>query len=281
MFLPINYPHSVHPSYLRFHVFQTLETFCGAVISVLCSQAMLESLGIAEEASVAGAVAVQWVLKDGIAEIAKLFFIERYAQSFDSHPKIWKVIAEIMTTAGSGLQIATLVAPGDHFLLYAAGGNILKSIAWALWGTTHTCFIKQFTITNNLGDLVAKAESQGAAAQIAGWLCGLFIISHDHSSFWLFSCYFILGPVHVFSTLGLIKSADFQTLNESKMMLVIDHYLTTSNIPDPEDLTDKEGWFGETISSKIKMPFIKLGVTADVCFANVDEAKQSLKVCEF
>lgn len=34
------------------------------------------------------------VLKDGIGEIGKLFFIKRYASSFDSHPKTWKFVSK-------------------------------------------------------------------------------------------------------------------------------------------------------------------------------------------
>lgn len=81
-----------------------METYVAAVVGVLCSQAMLEALGVSNKAAtVAGAVAIQWVLKDGIAEVGKLFFIRQYAQSFDSHPKSWKATGEVLNTIGSGL----------------------------------------------------------------------------------------------------------------------------------------------------------------------------------
>lgn len=60
MFLPISYPQSVHSSYLAFHGWQAVETFIGAIVGVLCSQAMLESLGVsADVVNTAGAVAIQ------------------------------------------------------------------------------------------------------------------------------------------------------------------------------------------------------------------------------
>jgi hypothetical protein len=62
-------------------------------IGVLCSQAMLASLGLGEAEAAGGAVAIQWVLKDGIGEVGKLFFIKRFASSFDSHPKTWKFVS--------------------------------------------------------------------------------------------------------------------------------------------------------------------------------------------
>jgi len=54
---------------------------------------MLASLGLGEAEAAGGAVAIQWVLKDGIGEVGKLFFIKRFASSFDSHPKTWKMVS--------------------------------------------------------------------------------------------------------------------------------------------------------------------------------------------
>ncbi|KAI8974059.1 vitamin B6 photo-protection and homoeostasis-domain-containing protein [Pilobolus umbonatus] len=92
MFLPVGYPESVHSCYKRFHYWLFLETYVGSAIGVLCSQAMLASLGLGTMEATGGAVAIQWVLKDGFGEVGKLFFIKRYASSFDSHPKTWKLV---------------------------------------------------------------------------------------------------------------------------------------------------------------------------------------------
>ncbi|KAI9027317.1 vitamin B6 photo-protection and homoeostasis-domain-containing protein [Phycomyces nitens] len=94
MFLPVGYPDSVHSCYKRFHLWLGLETYVGSAIGVLCSQAMLASLGLGTMEAAGGAVAIQWVLKDGIGEVGKLFFIKRYASSFDSHPKTWKFVSQ-------------------------------------------------------------------------------------------------------------------------------------------------------------------------------------------
>jgi hypothetical protein len=62
----------------------------GSTVSVLCSQAMLESLGGASPvASGSSAIAINWVLKDTVGEGLKLLFIKKFASSFDSHPKTW------------------------------------------------------------------------------------------------------------------------------------------------------------------------------------------------
>jgi hypothetical protein len=82
---------------------------------------MLASLGLGTVEATGGAVAIQWVLKDGIGEFGKLFFIKRYASSFDSHPKTWKFVSELLSSFGSFLQLCTCVASPKLFLPLAAG----------------------------------------------------------------------------------------------------------------------------------------------------------------
>ena len=69
--------------YLPYHGLQFVECIVGTLVSVLCNQALLVSVGVSAEGSIFGAVAVQWIIKDGAGEIAKLFFNKRYAAYFD------------------------------------------------------------------------------------------------------------------------------------------------------------------------------------------------------
>lgn len=106
-------------SYLSFHVLQFFETTLGTVVSVLCNQALLESVGVSAEGSIFGAVAVQWIIKDGAGEVAKLFFIRKFSPYFDSHPKTFTLFGETIVAVGSGLQIGTLLvnpSPGNFLL---------------------------------------------------------------------------------------------------------------------------------------------------------------------
>jgi hypothetical protein len=68
-FLPAGYPHSVHSSYLRIHAWQFLETCASSII--ICVEATATAAGVA--------VAANWALKDGIGEIGKLLFVNRYS----------------------------------------------------------------------------------------------------------------------------------------------------------------------------------------------------------
>ena len=95
-------------------------------MTVLCNQALLTSVGVSAEASIFGAVAVQWIIKDGAGEVAKLFFIRYLSPYFDSHPKTFTVFGESIVALGSGLQLATLlIAPTPGNFLLCAGAYLV------------------------------------------------------------------------------------------------------------------------------------------------------------
>ncbi|KAJ3087053.1 hypothetical protein HK102_011908 [Quaeritorhiza haematococci] len=264
MFLPIGYPQSV---------------------SVLCNEAMLESLGVSSGAATTGAVAIQWVLKDGFGEIGKLIFIERFAKSFDSHPKCWKLVGEVSSLCGSLISMCTVVVEPRYFLPMASLGYACRSVHFAIWGATHMTFTRNFALNQrigggggaavkelnsmytsidgepviphsassgggvaaqpkevefgvgssvggggrgggNVGDIVAKDDSQMSVAHIVGMLCGVALLSFSHSPWFLFACFLaVLGPTHFLSTVALLKAAKFQVLNGATMGLVAMEYV--------------------------------------------------------
>ena len=120
-------PHATR--YKAYHILQFAETVFGTLVSVLCNQALLTAVGVSAEGSIFGAIAVQWIIKDGAGEIAKLFFIRRFSPFFDSHPKTFSLLGEAAVALGSGLQIATvLVNPtATNFLLCAGMSSSIRT----------------------------------------------------------------------------------------------------------------------------------------------------------
>ena len=222
------------------------------------------------------------------------------------------VSGEVLTTVGSGVQLCTLLFPSHMFLLLAASGNVAKSISWALWGATHTCFIRNFALSNNVGDLTAKSDAQGAFALITGWLSGVAAISFSHSAPFLFSLFACLAPLHAMATWRLLRSAEFEILNESKVgyfcvvltnipslsllqspfsplrtlctssltslqaTLIIRHYLKTGTIASMVELKPYEKLFGESIKDTEGIPQMELGSTIDQAFDTAGEIQNAL-----
>ncbi|KAI0649411.1 DUF647-domain-containing protein [Trametes meyenii] len=254
MFLPTNFPHSVHRSYIPFHLLQFFETTLATVTSVLCNQALLTSVGVSAEGSIFGAVAVQWIIKDGAGEVAKLFFIRRFSPYFDSHPKTLTLFGEVIGCLGSGLQIATLlIAPSPgNFLICAAGGNIFKLVGNAIWFTTHIKFIRYFSEQGNTGDVAAKDESQASIAQLVGYASGISLLTFSHTPAYLYSIFFLAVPLHLTMTAYMMRVATFELLTLPRISGLAQEYVTRGELPSLEELdkANRTGLFGEFYKEK-------------------------------
>ncbi|EIW57290.1 DUF647-domain-containing protein [Trametes versicolor FP-101664 SS1] len=254
MVLPTNYPHSVHRSYLPFHILQFFETTVATITSVLCNQALLTSVGVSAEGSVFGAVAVQWIIKDGAGEVAKLFFIRRFSPYFDSHPKTFTFFGELMGCLGSGLQIATLlIAPSPgNFLLCAAGGNIFKIVGNAIWFTTHIKFMRYFSEQGNTGDVAAKDESQSSIAQLVGYASGISLLAVSHTAPYLYAIFAFAVPVHLAMTAYMMRVATFELLTLPRVSCLAQEYVTRGQVSSLGELdaAHRTGLFGEFYRDK-------------------------------
>ncbi|CAO3613646.1 unnamed protein product [Mucor fragilis] len=285
MFLPVGYPESVHDCYKKFHAWLFLETYVGSAIGVLCSQAMLASLGLGTLEATGGAVAIQWVLKDGIGEIGKLFFIKRYASSFDSHPKTWKFVCEIFSTVGSFLQLCTSVVTPKLFLPLAAAGNMFELIHESIWIASHMTFTKHFSPNGNIGDIVAKDDAQMSTAHLMGMLTGVGLISVSHSPMFLFGVFAVLSPINIWSTTKMLHAAKFEILNQAKLTLLSREFIDSGAVVEYDKLKDREIGFGEWIKptyGKNKKGGIavnlKLGPSAEQAYGTAGEVEGVVQV---
>jgi hypothetical protein len=257
-----------------------METALGAAISVLCSQAMLTSLGVggsgAENAVAAagGAVAVHWILKDGLGEIGKLVFIQRFASQFDSRVKTWKLVGEISSVTGAFVSLLTCIAPASWFLPLASVGGALRAVHYSIWTSVHTTFARIFASqkggANMVGDIVAKDEAQLSLAAMMGAGVGVSLIALiRHDPAFLYSCYGILAPAQMYCSIKMLKTSHFNVLNDVKVVLLakawIDgvHKIDTFHLPTPLDLSSYpgHGFLGEFIDSGHGIPLVQPGLS--------------------
>ncbi|KAJ3385360.1 hypothetical protein HDU92_003097 [Lobulomyces angularis] len=250
MFLPVGYPNTCHEVYATVHIWQFIETFLGSTVSVLCNQAMLSSIGLSQSEATGGAVAIQWVLKDGFGEIGKLFFIQQFSKNFDSHPKTWKLVGEVSCLFGSTLQLITVLTLNNYFLIFASVGYAFRSIHFSIWGATHMTFTKNFSLTGNVADLVAKDDSQMSVAHLLGMLCGVGLISISHDPNFLFVVFFIVAPLHFLSTNNLLKSANFKVLNKANLTILSRSFINSKKLPSDSDLNRNLIFFGEFLKKE-------------------------------
>lgn len=78
--------------------------------------------------AVAAGAAVKWIIKDGIGAFGRFVVGSRLSRSFDEDPKHWRMVAELISTGGICLEVATLLRP-DLFLLLAGSGTLARAVS--------------------------------------------------------------------------------------------------------------------------------------------------------
>jgi hypothetical protein len=82
----------------------------------------------------------------------------RLGTVFDEDPKRWRMVAEVFSTTGLALEIATAIYPAS-FIALAGAGNLSKAVARGMknpcFRVVQTHFAQQRA---NVGDIAAKEE---------------------------------------------------------------------------------------------------------------------------
>ncbi|KAJ3260644.1 hypothetical protein HK103_000254 [Boothiomyces macroporosus] len=196
-------------------------------------------------------LAIRWALKDGFGEIGKLIFIQNFSYSFDSHPKTWKIIGEISSVIGAGLQILTIFFP-QYFLVLASFGIALRGIHYSIWSATHITFNNHSSVHgNNIGDLVSKDDAQLSLAHLVGLGIGVSILTVSHSPPLLVGVYSILSVCQLAMSYALVKAANFEILNLPRMQLIAKMFVQEGEIYEYKQVAGKEHWIGEYATEKL------------------------------
>ncbi|KAJ3042789.1 hypothetical protein HDV00_006608 [Rhizophlyctis rosea] len=139
-------------------------------------------------------------------------------------------------------------------------------------------FTRNFATQGNVGDVVAKDDSQMSVAHLLGVLCGVGLLSVSHAPWFLFTSFFVLGPIHFAMTLALLDAARFEVLNQTKLTLISRKYIKEGVVPGMEDLKPHERIFGEWIRKGEDVPNLKVGVTVAKAFQSAADVEAAMDV---
>ncbi|MBA0765362.1 hypothetical protein Gotri_014573 [Gossypium trilobum] len=122
--VPEGFPESVTPSYVPYMTWRALKHFFGGAMGVFTTQTLLNSVGISRNSATPGAVAINWILKDGAGRVGKMLF-SRQGNKFDYDLKQLRFAGDLLMELGAGVELATASVP-HLFLPLACAANVLK-----------------------------------------------------------------------------------------------------------------------------------------------------------
>ncbi|AQK93723.1 Protein root UVB sensitive 6 [Zea mays] len=202
--VPEGFPDSVTPSYVPYMTWRALKHFFGGAMGVFTTRTLLNSVGVSQSRAASGAVAINWILKDGAGRVGKMFFA-RQGKKFDYDLKQLRFSGDLLMELGAGIELATAAFP-QFFLPMACIANVVKNVAAVTSTSTRTPIYKAYAKGENIGDVTAKGESVGNIAD-------------------------------------LVRSIVLNTLNTARFTVAVDSFIRTGYVPSLKDGNSQETIF--------------------------------------
>ncbi|KAI4367982.1 hypothetical protein MLD38_016602 [Melastoma candidum] len=120
LMLPEGFPDSVSSDYLEYSLWRGVQGVASQINGVLAAQALLYAVGLGKGA-IPTAAAINWVLKDGIGYVSKIF-LSKFGRHFGVYPKGWRLFADLLENAAFGLEMLTPAFPHLFVPVGAAAG---------------------------------------------------------------------------------------------------------------------------------------------------------------
>ncbi|KAI5356429.1 PREDICTED: root UVB sensitive [Prunus dulcis] len=244
--VPEGFPDSVIPSYVPYMTWRALKHFFGGAMGVFTTQTLLNSVGVSRNTAAPGAVAINWILKDGAGRVGKMLFA-RQGKKFDYDLKQLRFAGDLLMELGAGVELATAAVP-HLFLPLACAANVAKNVAAVTSTSTRTPIYKAFAKGENIGDVTAKGECVGNIADLLGTGLSIMISKRNPS---LITTFGLLSCGYVLSSYQEVKSVVLHTLNRARFSVAVDTFLKTGRVPSLQ-----EGNFNENV---FRFPWLKEG----------------------
>jgi hypothetical protein len=142
--------------------------------------------------------------------------------------------------------------------------------------TSHWFLLSAFALSRSFARELIQFFLSFTQRMLSG--VGLITISHDPT--FLFSCFAVLVPANLYATFSLLKTAQFEILNQAKLSLIAKQYIDTGEVPTMDELRHREIGFGEWIKPG-KSPVnvkLRLGVPVSEAFGRSEDIQRSLSV---
>ncbi|KAG0494281.1 hypothetical protein HPP92_005275 [Vanilla planifolia] len=245
--LPASFPESVSDDYLDYMLLQFPTNVTGWICHTLVTSSLLKAVGIGSfsRASVAASTAViQWVSKDGLGAMGRLFIGGRFGNLFDDDPRQWRMYADVIGSAGSIFELSTQLYPA-YFLPLASLGNLMKAVARGLKDPSFRVIQNHFAISANLGEVAAKEEVWEVAAQLVGLALGILIMEAPglepysmHALTW-----FMLRLLHLWLRYQSLSVLKFRTINLKRARILLKSHVLYNTVPGYIDANREEQLF--------------------------------------
>ncbi|CAK0746816.1 hypothetical protein CVIRNUC_001720 [Coccomyxa viridis] len=254
-FLPEGYPDSVTPDYLAFQAWDSIQALCSYVRGMICSQAILQGIGVGEQAASPLAAVFQFFVRDLAGMLGGVLFAFAQGSDLDIYAKQWRLFADCINNVG---YVADLMSPlfPDAFLLLACLGSLARAITGVAGGATRAALTQHFALVGNAADISAKEGSQETATTLIGMVVGMAVLRMASGyNLLIWAIFLLLSVMHIYANVRAARSLQLTSLNPARLEIILAHYLSTQvegsagQVCSPEEIAALEPLLPPTVTN--------------------------------
>ncbi|KAD3067628.1 hypothetical protein E3N88_35508 [Mikania micrantha] len=242
--LPAGFPGSVSDDYLEYMLLQFPTNVTAWICHTLVTSSLLKADIDMTKMLMACDITktCRWVSKDGIGAVGRFFIGARFGNLFDDDPKLWRMYADFIGSAGSIFDLCTPLYPA-YFLPLASLGNLAKAVARGLKDPSFRVIQNHFAVSGNLGDVAAKEEVWEVSAQLIGLGLGIMILSTPglvNSYPVLASTWMTMRLLHLWLRYQSLSVLQFNTVNLKRARILVSMHVSSSIVLGCEECNKME-----------------------------------------
>ncbi|XP_044019590.1 RUS family member 1-like [Aphidius gifuensis] len=268
IFLPEGFPHSVHPDYVAYQIWDTVQAFASTILGNLTTYSILESVGVGNTNKTPLAATIAWILKDGTGMIGRIVFSWQTGTQLDSQCKKWRLFADVLNDLAMGLELMLLYYATSYTTIILCLSTSMKAVVSVAGGATRAALTQHQALNNNICDVSAKDGSQETLVNLVASTFGIFLLSVIPSTYFMF-LYILFVTLHIYANYSAIRALRLSSLNEDRLALILDRYIDESHLASVDEINQKESlFFGGQLTKQMCGFEISIGASLASIFKN-------------
>ncbi|KAF8168898.1 vitamin B6 photo-protection and homoeostasis-domain-containing protein [Pholiota molesta] len=225
MFLPVNYPNSVSPDYLRYQILNTLQAFCNSLASLISSRAILQGFGVGDPNASPTQALLLSVLQDVFSRLTTILSAHLVGSSLSPEAKKFRLLADVLNDTAVILDtfspaLNAVPIPGLRVIALCLSA-VFKSLCGIAAGGSKASITMHFATPihgkGDVGDLNAKDSSKETVLALFGMLLGTLIVPYLTTPLTTYSALFILVGLHLAINYLGVRGLVLRSLNRQRL----------------------------------------------------------------